>query len=631
MADHCVAESNTNNGWWRRFQRYAQTAILVVCLAAGLALAFGYTLVLVGMHFSDYDDEGFLLLTLKQYVGGTALYDKMYTEYGPFYYVAHSTLLRLADWPADHDHIRFLSVLMWVLVASGWAACVWLWERSIAWSLTTLLTTVVVLRALRWEPGHPQFLVLILYTCVFVAASLYKRIPDAIVFTTLGVASGAMLLTKINIGVFVCAALAAVFMASLRRQRWRWYDAGIRALCIATPALVMHRQFSDPGVMAQSAVWTFGVWAVLDRLRGNAIVELDWRASFWALIGFVCITSLTVITVLQHGTSLTGLLDGVIFQPLRFSRAIPFPDFRLFEYLGVLFSVASAGLYVWDRRRGRKSIPARVQAILGFAVIIVAVFAPRLASNLAPGILWMLVPRPGEALKELPSVTAVLLPVTAMFGILMMYPVPETQSYLAASLVVLAAFAAVLNGLDELVSATKLVGLDFAISGRLFYCFILFVVLSTIAWTMVAAVNEVAEPSALHLPNSRLVRLSVKQYQTFSEIASHTSLRCDRLVTIPGMNSFNIWSGVPHANGFTVSTTMSLFDETAQDRLRQSFLAAARPCVIFNPALELWSAQYRRSRSHQPFIDMVHDELVTVYARNGYEIRVPPAQAAAWR
>jgi hypothetical protein len=74
-----------------------------------------------------------------------------------------------------------------------------------------------------------------------------------------------------------------------------------------------------------------------------------------------------------------------------------------------------------------------------------------------------------------------------------------------------------------------------------------------------------------------------------------------------------------------------LFDEPAQERLRQSFLAATRPCVIFNSGLERWSAQYRLSRTHQAFIDMVRDELVPVYARNGYEIRVPPAQTAAWR
>jgi hypothetical protein len=97
------------------------------------------------------------------------------------------------------------------------------------------------------------------------------------------------------------------------------------------------------------------------------------------------------------------------------------------------------------------------------------------------------------------------------------------------------------------------------------------------------------------------------------------------------MNSFNIWSGVPHASGFTVSSAMALFDEPEQERLRQSFLAASRPCVIFNPGLERWSAQYRRSRTHQPFIDMVHDDLVPVYSRNGYEIRVTPAHAAAWR
>jgi hypothetical protein len=76
---------------------------------------------------------------------------------------------------------------------------------------------------------------------------------------------------------------------------------------------------------------------------------------------------------------------------------------------------------------------------------------------------------------------------------------------------------------------------------------------------------------------------------------------------------------------------MALFDEPKQQRLRESFVAVSRPCVIFDAGLERWSAQYRRMRSHQPFIDMVHDELAAVYSRDGYEIRVPRAQTPAWR
>src|SRR5262249_54785739 len=140
-----------------------------------------------------------------------------------------------------------------------------------------------------------------------------------------------------------------------------------------------------------------------------------------------------------------------------------------------------------------------------------------------------------------------------------------------------------------------------------------------------------AQTTAAHLPNSRLIQLSAEMYETFSEIILRTSAHCDTLVTIPGMNSFHIWSGVPYPNGFMVSAAMVLFDAPTQERLRRDFLGSSRPCVIFNPSLERWSARYHLPRPHQPFIDMVHDQLVRVYSRSGYEIRVPPAQALAWR
>src|SRR5262245_25978598 len=240
-------------------RRRLHISIVVLCIAASFALTFAYVFVLIQSHYSDYDDEGFMLQTLRQYMGGAQLYDAMYTEYGPFYYLAHSTVFTSAGWTVSHDRLRFLSMIMWVLVASGWAVCVWIWQRSIAWSLTALLTTAVILRALKWEPGHPQILILLLYTFVFVAASLYKKAPDSIVCLALGAASGAMLLTKINIGIFISAALAAVFTLCLPTERRpRGLDPGLRAFCVAIPTVLMHRQFTDPAVIFQCAVYTFG-------------------------------------------------------------------------------------------------------------------------------------------------------------------------------------------------------------------------------------------------------------------------------------------------------------------------------------------------------------------------------------
>ena len=195
----------------------------------------------------------------------------------------------------------------------------------------------------------------------------------------------------------------------------------------------------------------------------------------------------------------------------------------------------------------------------------------------------------------------------------------------------LAAFAALLYGLEDLISEIRSTRFRFAASEQFVYGMIVLGALGAGAWTVNVALDEVVDPADGRLPNSQLIRLSADQYHNFSELVSRASSHCDALVTIPGMNSFHVWSGVPHPNGFIVSAAMALFDAPTQQRLRERFVAVSRPCVIFNPGLERWSARYRRMRAHEPFIDMVHDELVTVYSRDGYEIRIPRAQMRAWR
>ena len=608
-------------------QRHLPAWIATACLTVAVAVAFSYALVLVRTYFAEYDDEGFMLMTLRQYVEGLPLYDRIYTEYGPFYYVLLGNLFTVTG--VTHDSIRLTTILFWLLVATGWATCVWLWRSSLFWTLITFLTTASILRALKTEPGHPQSLVLLLYAATFVAASFSSTSP-ALAFVTMGAASAAMLLTKINVGSFLIAAFVAVFVACLRPQSRPWVlDVGVRFLCTLMPAVLMRSQLGNPIALMQCAIYTFSIWSVLDALRRDATPDLDWYAFGWAAVGFFSVALLTIGIAFAHGTSVTGLFDGVILQPLRFGGAIPFqaPRHLLELYLDALCGLV--GLAVWMYNRFRGGIPRYLRAIAAFAVIIAAVGFPRLATVMAPGVMWMFVPeRGGSSWKSTSRVSVFLVCVAATLGILMVYPVPGTQSSVAGSIIVLAAFAALLHSLRDLQEIVarwnRFFASEWALCGL-----ILFATLSMSAWQVRQALNESAR-AAEYLPHSRLIQLSPETYQTFSEISSRVSARCDALVTIPGMNSFNIWSNLPHPNGAIVSSAMVLFDERIQQQLVKDFQAASRPCVIVNSELAQWSARYRPQRPREPFVDLVNHELVRVYERKGYEIRVLRDQAAYW-
>jgi hypothetical protein len=59
------------------------TLLLVVGV---LGVSFALSQLLTVFH--QYDDEGYLLLSLKNYLDGGPLYTDTFTQYGPFYYFA---------------------------------------------------------------------------------------------------------------------------------------------------------------------------------------------------------------------------------------------------------------------------------------------------------------------------------------------------------------------------------------------------------------------------------------------------------------------------------------------------------------------------------------------------------------
>ena len=70
----------------------AAIGLLIAGFVALLAWA-GYELLF--NTFMLYDDEGYVLISLKNFAAHGALYDQVYSQYGPFFYLAYDALHRL--------------------------------------------------------------------------------------------------------------------------------------------------------------------------------------------------------------------------------------------------------------------------------------------------------------------------------------------------------------------------------------------------------------------------------------------------------------------------------------------------------------------------------------------------------
>ena len=589
----------------------------VIALAGCLLVAFAYAFTRVQSWFAWYDDEGFMLFTLRQWLSGTSLYDAGYTEYGPFYYLAYSTWFWLSGWSPTHDAMRWITVLLWVAVPLGCAACVWAFSRSFAWTALTILATTVVLRDLSGEPGHPQGLVWALLTAVPALMLTYRRIHTGVLFGTLGAIVAMVTLVKVNVGVFLLLSLLAVLGPGLLplqlRGAGRWIGTAIGA---AMPALLMGQHLTNRLILWQCALAAFGIGAVTYTILRKS-ESPPGRAVGWLAAGMVVTAGLLVGMALLHGESAYGLLNGVLLQPLRFSRAIQpqTPDAATL-IAATAFAAVSGLLLVRMPAWGNSDRARLVRKALATLTALVAVINPRLAAIAGPVILWLVVPNGRHA--TVPARLAARTVVTlATYASLVAFPVAGTQSNLAATLILWAAIIGILDDVGES-RRWRVLPLCLLASGVA-----LPIVLDGLVYALVERV-----PS--RLPGSQLIELVPERAATFNELVRLAGERCQTLTTLPGMNSFNIWTDLPRPNGFTTSAAMVLFDGPSQRRLTRDFLASPRPCVIDNPALERWSSMFRKPSTDRPFVDLVRRDLVRVYSRSGYDILVPQKDVSRW-
>src|SRR6185295_13761467 len=83
--------------------------ILWLVLLTLLAAVLGYYRLFTG--FSDWDDEGSLMMSVKQYLQGYTLYADMPSGYGPVYYFYNWAVLTLSGTAVTHNATRFGAIL----------------------------------------------------------------------------------------------------------------------------------------------------------------------------------------------------------------------------------------------------------------------------------------------------------------------------------------------------------------------------------------------------------------------------------------------------------------------------------------------------------------------------------------
>ena len=232
-----------------------------ILIATALAIT-GYWLLFT--TFMVYDDEGYVLLSLKNFAEHGALYDKVYAQYGPFFYVAYDALHRLLGFAWTSTNGRLLTLVQWGATAWICAMLVWRRTRSTGATAFTLAGVFTYLWVMIHEPGHPGGAVsLLVAMAAWIGAKrdiARRPAPAALV----GAIGAALALIKINVGGLLLIA-AAIWLAirspnTHRRRAGEWLAA---AVLVLLPWFLMHSLLGQDWVRQFAMIASLGGLGVL--------------------------------------------------------------------------------------------------------------------------------------------------------------------------------------------------------------------------------------------------------------------------------------------------------------------------------------------------------------------------------
>ena len=339
--------------------------------------------------------------------------------------------------PATHDTVRMSSLVPWLLTA---LVCAWIvlrLTRSLLIASATHIFTFLALSFFPAEPGHPEDLCVLLTVCL-IASGLWATDPrwSWLPMICLGVLTAALLLIKVNIGVFMILAVAlAVLWHSPRTIFSQYLFVGVAVACAILPFVLMKAHLAEPVAERYCLTVTVStICLLLVLLRSPRIMCLSSR-DFWiagASLTFVVLAVLFVLTVGQ-GISPHSILNSLVLVNLRVSvnQGLCYLPVTL-RRLWIPWIVTGLGVAAFFVRNG-----IQVESVARRVSYLKLILGPFSAAGVGPfsaaGVLFQQLPSTYQHLplmfQQLPLIFQQSLPSIVPFSWLILYaPTQETRS-----------------------------------------------------------------------------------------------------------------------------------------------------------------------------------------------------------
>jgi hypothetical protein len=597
------------------------------------------TPILVGAYFTmltgfrEWDDEGSLMLSVRQYLGGMKIYKDVFSVYGPVYYYYNAFLRTVTGTPVTHDVTRLSTLLPWscCCLLSTWV--VFRLTKSMVAACASMFFVSQSLGFFHNEPGHPQELTLMLLIGIF-ACSCVRPLGTTLTAAMMGIGvlAAALCFIKVNIGAFVCISVALTLIGSRPfRAPWSYILIAAAAGYVLLPLLLMRNHIDAGWARIYCGLVTIGAaGVVVNILCGRSRGELSARQGIWCAAGFGSGVVLVLASIVAQDISLGAMINSLLVLPARVfaqNRDWYYPPPLSAIWLPYALAGLCLGIYAAARASAlARNLPessdgrwlAGLKAFVGLSGFLAICIHVPLLPLIGP-FSWLLLYGTSDAKWQ--TLPRALLCTVGLLQTLYGYPVYGSQAeFIDVSLVIV---AAVCIG-DALRSPAFSRWTEAAKAGD--------VLITRVALCLILALsagvalnryrNYTAYP-ALDLPGARLMHVEPKKKEEFQTIVRGIEGHCDSFESLPGLPSFNFWTGINPLTGLNSDAWTLYLDANQQVEIVRRLSEQPRPCVLVNPRWAAFWNPGRRNLDSLPLVKYMREGFSPVLSAGEYSLMVP--------
>lgn len=579
--------------------------------------------------FRPYDDEGYMLYTFRAFANHGGLYDQVYTQYGPFFYLFHQGL-HLLGLPFTNDGARLLTLVFWLATSACCTAVVWRLTRSLAATVFTLLAVFLHTMTFVNEPTHPVGFITFMVAALALLGCRWCNQPGRLAAAA-GAIGAALLLTKVNVGIFVFAGAGAWWLLHLEAA-WapRRLRIGLVAVLLGALPLALMASKLDTSWVAMFAI-VAGMLAVGAAVAtGHGAVPL---ARFGHLVPFVAAAAVVGLVglggVVWQGTAVRSLLEGILLGPLRHPGTFSLvADWRPGALTLACLSLAAALLAAACDGPGMRRLIAwgRLVVIAWLASVIVRGIDTRdFVFSHAVSLTWLFVFPVGS--------TGAIQPARAWLALLLApqilhaYPVPGSHSNLSNFLWIPLAIAGAHEALQSL-TAGWLTWRRTAGPLIVGAAVVLFSLREAVDYARYH-VRPVRLRPAFDAPGASWLRLPARQATALQIMNLNARAHADMLFTAPGMMSFNLWTGVPQPTRFNSPQWFVHVSPERQDEIKVRLEQAPRSVVIIERELYEHARARNNATERGALVNWIKRAYAPAFAVGAYEFWVKQGRSVA--